>query len=209
MNVSPVQLEDPAEVSALAREALDEAHVPPGFLTIEITEGVLIEQLETAGETLGSLIEQGLGLSLDDFGTGYSSLSYLGELPFGSVKIDRSLIRDIVGNPRAASLASAIVEMGHALGKTVIAEGIETLEQALVLRKLGCDVGQGFYFSRPVSADAFRALLTERPRYTFSPLAVRAEGRQRRRPAAASIRPAAPGTAKLSSVREEVPRAPS
>ena len=196
VNVSPVQL---SEVSALAREALDAAHVPPGFLRIEITEGVLIEELEQAGETLSSLIELGIGLSLDDFGTGYSSLSYLGELPFESVKIDRSLIRDIVGNPRASSLASAIIEMGHALDKIVIAEGIETIDQAVLLRKLGCDVGQGFYFARAMSADAFGDLLAKSPRYTLSPLVARAEGhKRRRRPGPPSaIRPAEPDAAKL------------
>jgi|GEM_PF-1061478 len=186
VNVSPVQLADPAEVSGIAIEALHAARLPAAFLTIEITEGVLIEQLESVSGTLSSLIGLGLGLSLDDFGTGYSSLSYLGELPFDSVKIDRSLIRDIVGNARAASLASAIVEMGHALGKVVIAEGIETPEQAILLRKLGCDVGQGFHFSRPLTAEAFRSLLTEHPRFAISPVAG-AEARQRtRRPAVAS-----------------------
>jgi len=165
VNVSPLQLADPAEVAELARDTLAAAGLEPGFLTLEITEGVLIERLEDAGEALGMLAELGMRLSLDDFGTGYSSLSYLGQLPFDSVKIDRSLIRDVVGNPRAASLASAIVEMGHALGKTVIAEGIETLEQAALLQGIGCDVGQGFYFSKPVAPSAFAELLRESPRF--------------------------------------------
>jgi diguanylate cyclase (GGDEF)-like protein/PAS domain S-box-containing protein len=165
VNVSPLQLADPPEVAELARDALAAAGLEPGFLTLEITEGVLIERLEGAEGALGLLADLGLRLSLDDFGTGYSSLSYLGQLPFDSVKIDRSLIRDVVGNPRAASLASAIVEMGHALGKVVIAEGVETVEQATLLQGIGCDVGQGFYFSKPISPSAFAELLRESPRF--------------------------------------------
>ncbi len=167
VNVSPLQLADPAEVPALAEHSLAAAGMEPSFLTIEITEGVLLEELDVAGGVLGALADMGLGLSLDDFGTGYSSLGYLGELPFDSVKVDRSLTRDIVNNARAASLASAIVEMGHALGKVVIAEGIETAEQANLLQSLGCDVGQGFFFSRPLSPEAFGQLLRETPRFPF------------------------------------------
>ena len=169
VNVSPLQLANPAQVSKLALDALAAAGLEPSFLTVEITEGVLLEDLEVAGGVLGALAQLGLGLSLDDFGTGYSSLSYLGELPFDSVKIDRSLITAIVGNERAVALASAIVEMGHALGKIVIAEGIETAEQADLLREIGCDVGQGYLFSRPLAPGAFGRLLRETPRFPFSP----------------------------------------
>ncbi len=101
VNVSPMQLTDPGEVPMLARDALAAAGLEPSFLTVEITEGVLLEELGIAGGVLGALTDMGLKLSLDDFGTGYSSLGYLGELPFDSVKVDRSLTRDIVGNTKS------------------------------------------------------------------------------------------------------------
>ena len=127
----------------------------PGFLTIEITESVLIEQLEAARNALEALSGLGVRLSLDDFGTGYSSLSYLANLNFQSVKIDRMLIEKIVTSPKAEALAAAIIRMGHALGQQVIAEGVETLEQATRLRELDCDIAQGFYFAMPVAPEAF------------------------------------------------------
>ena len=131
----------------------------PEFLTVEITESVLIEQLEAARNALEALGDIGVRLSLDDFGTGYSSLSYLANLNFHSVKIDRMLIEKIVTSPKAEALAAAIIRMGHALGQQVIAEGVETLEQATRLRELDCDIAQGFYFAMPVAPEAFAALL--------------------------------------------------
>ena len=101
-------------------------------------------------------------LSLDDFGTGYSSLSYLANLNFDSVKIDRLLIEKIVSSPKANAFAAAIIRMGHALGQEVIAEGVETLEQATRLRELDCDIAQGYYFARPGAADALTRLLEDR-----------------------------------------------
>jgi EAL domain-containing protein (putative c-di-GMP-specific phosphodiesterase class I) len=129
INVSTRQLVQPDEVPTLARHAIATQGIAPGFLTLEITESTLIEQLESAQDALRSLKDLGVRLSLDDFGTGYSSLSYLRDLPFDSVKIDRSLIRHIIDFPDAAELASAIVQMGHALDLQVIAEGVETAPQ--------------------------------------------------------------------------------
>jgi EAL domain-containing protein (putative c-di-GMP-specific phosphodiesterase class I) len=124
------------------RRAIAAASIPPGFLTVEVTESVLIEQLDVAQAALKSLKDLGVHLSLDDFGTGYSSLSYLRDLPFDSVKIDRSLIRNIVDTPRAADIPAAIVHMAHALDLQVIAEGIETREQAARLQRLSCDTAK-------------------------------------------------------------------
>jgi len=163
VNVSTRQLLHPDEVARVVREVLAAEGLQPDFLTIEITESVLIEQLEAARNALEALSGLGVRLSLDDFGTGYSSLSYLANLNFQSVKIDRMLIEKIVSSPKAEALAAAIVRMGHALGQQVIAEGVETLEQATRLRELDCDIAQGFYFAMPVAPEAFTALLQGGP----------------------------------------------
>ena len=163
VNVSTRQLLHPDEVARTVREMIAAEGLRPDFLTIEITESVLIEQLEAARKALEALGDIGVRLSLDDFGTGYSSLSYLANLNFHSVKIDRMLIEKIVTSPKAEALAAAIIRMGHALGQQVIAEGVETLEQATRLRELDCDIAQGFYFAMPVAPEAFAALLAGGP----------------------------------------------
>jgi diguanylate cyclase (GGDEF)-like protein/PAS domain S-box-containing protein len=159
INVSIRQLVKPEELVRLVRRVIAAEGIGPGFLTLEVTESLVIEQLDAARKVLDSLRELGVHLSLDDFGTGYSSLSYLSNLPFDSVKIDRSLIHSIVDTPQAAAVAAAIIQMGHALNLRVIGEGIETAEQATRLQLLGCDIGQGFYFARPMPAEEFAALL--------------------------------------------------
>jgi EAL domain-containing protein (putative c-di-GMP-specific phosphodiesterase class I) len=146
----------------MMRRAIAAEGIEPRFLTVEITESTLIEQLDSAQDALKSLKRLGVHLSLDDFGTGYSSLSYLRDLPFDSVKIDRSLIRNIVEVPRAAKLAAAIVQMGHALYLQVIAEGVETSAQVALLRSIDCDTGQGFYFARPMAPELLGELLDTR-----------------------------------------------
>jgi diguanylate cyclase (GGDEF)-like protein/PAS domain S-box-containing protein len=162
INVSTRQLVEPDEVPLLIRRAIAAEGLDPGFLTVEITESTLIEQLDSAQSALESLKQLGVHLSLDDFGTGYSSLSYLRDLPFDRVKIDRSLISNIVDIPRAGKLAAAIVQMGHALDLQVIAEGVETSAQVALLRSIGCDIGQGFYFARPMAPELLGALLEKR-----------------------------------------------
>jgi EAL domain-containing protein (putative c-di-GMP-specific phosphodiesterase class I) len=104
----------------------------------------------------------GLHLSVDDFGTGYSSFSYLKHFPLDNLKIDRAFIRDITSDPGDAAICTAIIAMGHALGLTVTAEGVETAEQVDMLRSQGCDQMQGYHFSRPVPAYAMAALLRDR-----------------------------------------------
>ncbi|MGA2322008.1 MAG: EAL domain-containing protein [Solirubrobacteraceae bacterium] len=168
VNVSIRQLVQPDEVASLVRDVIAAEGITPGFLTLEITESVLIEQLDAARNTLESLNGLGVRLSLDDFGTGYSSLSYLAVLPFDSVKIDRSLIKKIVASPQAAALAAAIIHMGHTLDKQVIAEGVETLDQATRLQALGCDIAQGYYFARPQAPEMLTALLQDRPNWLLA-----------------------------------------
>jgi diguanylate cyclase (GGDEF)-like protein/PAS domain S-box-containing protein len=181
VNVSIRQLVQPEEVARLVREVMAAEGIAPGFLTLEITESTLIERLDEARNTLESLRGLGVHLSLDDFGTGYSSLSYLADLPFDCVKIDLSLIRNIVDTPQAAALAAAIIQMGHALDKQVIAEGVETLEQATRLQELGCDIGQGFYFAKPMTPETLTALLQDQPNWLLPSVARPAVTTQPRR----------------------------
>jgi diguanylate cyclase (GGDEF)-like protein/PAS domain S-box-containing protein len=162
VNVSTRQLLQPDEVAALIREVTAAEGIAPGFLTVEITESMLIERLDGARSALETLNDLGVRLSLDDFGTGYSSLSYLANLNFDDVKIDRLLIEKIVTSQKAAALAAAIIQMGHALGQKVIAEGIETAEQAARLQELDCDIAQGYYFAKPMEPEAFATLLEDR-----------------------------------------------
>ncbi|MGH2864740.1 MAG: sensor domain-containing protein, partial [Solirubrobacteraceae bacterium] len=162
VNVSTRQLLQPDEVATLIREVTAAQGIRPSFITIEVTESVLIERLDAARGALDALNDLGVRLSLDDFGTGYSSLSYLANLNFDDVKIDRLLIERIVTSEKAAALAAAIIHMGHALGQQVIAEGVETVEQATRLCQLDCDIAQGFYFARPMEPEAFTVLLEER-----------------------------------------------
>ncbi|HME04991.1 MAG TPA: EAL domain-containing protein [Solirubrobacteraceae bacterium] len=184
VNVSTRQLLQPDEVAALIREVTAAEDIRPGFLTVEITESMLIERLDGARGALDALNDLGVRLSLDDFGTGYSSLSYLANLNFDDVKIDRLLIETIVTSQKAAALAAAIIHMGHALGQQVIAEGVETVEQATRLRELDCDVAQGYYFAKPMEPEAFTALLQERggPSWPVLPARPAPAVQPRRRP---------------------------
>jgi diguanylate cyclase (GGDEF)-like protein len=136
--------------------------VSPDHIELELTETLVMQDPVAAEETMRSLRDAGLRLSLDDFGTGYSSLAYLKRFPFSSVKIDRAFVIDITTNAGDAAIAKAIIGMGHSLQLDVIAEGVETAEQLRLLRELGCDQIQGFYFSQPVPADEFGGMLLAR-----------------------------------------------
>ena len=132
-------------------------------LTREITESKLMTQLERALETLRRLREIGVGISVDDFGTGYSSLSYLSTLPISSLKVDRSFVNHMMNAAQDAEIVRAIIGLGNALGKTVIAEGIETAAQLAQLRARGCRYGQGYFLAPPMPADdALQLLVAER-----------------------------------------------
>ena len=183
VNVSVRQLVQPDELATLVREVIAAEGIPPGFLTLEITESVLIEQLDDARDALESLNDLGVRLSLDDFGTGFSSLSYLADLPFDNVKIDLSLIRNIVDRPQAAVLVAAIIDTVQALGKQVIAEGVETLEQATRLQELGCDIAQGYYFAKPMAPDMLTALIQDQPSWLPPSKRSPVTARRRQRPA--------------------------
>ncbi|HZC73489.1 MAG TPA: bifunctional diguanylate cyclase/phosphodiesterase [Jatrophihabitans sp.] len=164
VNVSPRQLQQSDFVDQVA-EALLATSLPPSSLILEVTEGVVIVKPDQAIRTLLELKALGVRLAVDDFGTGYSSLRYLQTLPVDSVKIDRSFIAKIQDGPDEAALARAIVNVGHALHLTVIAEGIETSQQAELLHAIGCHYGQGYYFARPQDpADIEVSLIPRDPR---------------------------------------------
>jgi diguanylate cyclase (GGDEF)-like protein len=135
------------------QEALEETGLPPDLLELEITEGILMHQLETAMELLNVLKKKGLRLSLDDFGTGYSSLSYLKQFPLDTLKIDKSFINDISTDPNDKAIVAAITVMAQQLKLDVVAEGVETDAQLEFLRELRCHSVQGYYFSEPLPAD--------------------------------------------------------
>ena len=160
VNVSGTDLCRLAVVSHVTRALLTNG-LEPWQLTLEITESMLMKRLDSALETMTQLRELGVGLSVDDFGTGYSSLSYLSTLPITSLKIDRSFVQRLQDGTRNSEVVKAIVTLGHSLGRSVIAEGIESPAQLAKLRELGCGFGQGYLLARPLSADMAEAWLAD------------------------------------------------
>jgi len=131
----------------------------PALLTLEMTESVFMQDAERVLVVLNQLKCLGVLLALDDFGTGYSSLSYLKRFPFDVVKIDQGFVFDMGHDPSSMAIVAAIIDLAHTLGLQVVAEGVETVSQCADLASLGCDVCQGYYFAKPMSADAFEALM--------------------------------------------------
>ncbi|MDQ1712810.1 MAG: hypothetical protein QOE45_2260 [Frankiaceae bacterium] len=140
-------------------EALTQADLEPGALCLELTETGLISATEATMDQLLQLKRLGITLAIDDFGTGYSSLTYLKRFPVDVIKTDRSFVSDMCDNPDDAAIVSAVVGLGRALGLRSVAEGVETPEQLAMLERLGCDLAQGYHFSRPVGVDAIRTML--------------------------------------------------
>lgn len=159
VNVSVQQLKH-AEFPRTVRRVLEKYGIPPAVIEIELTESVFAD--EVAGAAMRQLSELGLRLALDDFGTGYSSLNYLRQYPIHVVKIDRSFLEDVPVNASSATLAATIITMAHALGKEVVAEGVENVEQLDFLRERGCDLAQGFYLARPLPVAQVNDLLQSR-----------------------------------------------
>ena len=141
------------------RATLEESRLEPRYLELELTESVLMRDAASADSVLHALADLGVKLAVDDFGTGYSSLSYLRQFPINTLKIDQSFVKQITSNPDDATLVSAVISMGKSLKLHVIAEGVETAEQAAFLLAQHCDEGQGYFFSRPVGAEALAVLL--------------------------------------------------
>jgi diguanylate cyclase (GGDEF)-like protein len=152
VNLSVKQLQH-SDIAADVRDALAESGLPAGSLTLEITETVMMTDTELGVQRLEELKALGVRLAMDDFGTGYSSLSYLSRLPVDVIKMDRSFLSP-GASPETSALASAVVALGETLQLDVVAEGIELREQWVGLRELGCDLGQGFLFARPMDVDS-------------------------------------------------------
>jgi len=145
----------------VVRRILDETRVAPEWLELELTESVIMDDIQTSSTVLRDLKKMGIHISMDDFGTGYSSLSLLKRLPLDTLKIDQSFVRDITTDPDDAAIVDAVVSLAHSLRLRVIAEGVETREQLEYLRERGCDEVQGFLYSRPQPAEVIERWLCE------------------------------------------------
>ncbi len=164
VNLSGRELTQPDLVDRI-RDVLAESDTEPKNLRLEITEGMIIKETESAAKKLVELDEIGVGLHMDDFGTGYSSLSYLHSLPLHAIKIDRSFISHLNGDNGRSQIVSTIVTLARSLGMKVAAEGLERPEHVQRMRELSCEFGQGYFFSRPVDAETAGQLLASDPRW--------------------------------------------
>jgi predicted signal transduction protein with EAL and GGDEF domain len=162
VNVSARQFADDRLYDDIAAAVAD-AGLGPGMLEIELTEGMVMQDVERAVRLLSAIQKLGVRVAIDDFGTGYSSLAQLRRFPVDTLKVDRSFVRNIEQDPEGQAITEAIIAMGRTLSLTVIAEGVETQEEAEFLRAHACDEMQGFYFSRPVTGEAFAQLLAAHP----------------------------------------------
>ena len=158
VNLSAQQFQHPG-LARRVRAALDESGLDPASLELEITESTVMHDTEDAADVLRSLRALGVRVSIDDFGTGYSSLSYLKRFPLDVLKIDRSFVEDVIGNPTGAAITRAIITLAHSLGLEAVAEGVETAEQMAFLKDNGCDEIQGYYCSRPVWPEQLKQFL--------------------------------------------------
>jgi len=158
VNLSPLQIRDPKLVNVVGA-IMRECEVAPSRVMLEVTESVLIDDTQATLERLEALRALGVSIALDDFGTGYSSLSYLQKFPFSQLKIDRAFVGSLGTTGNAGAIIQSIVTLGHALGMKVLAEGVETDEQRVLLRLAGCDEMQGFLFAKPRPAAAIDKVL--------------------------------------------------
>jgi len=154
VNMSPVQMHE-NDIVEMVNKTMEEHRISPRLLNLELTETAIMRDTEQGGRILDQFRDLGVELALDDFGTGFSSLSYLNRFPFSKLKIDREFINDITQDKNAVPLVDATISMGHSLGMTVVAEGVESMQQVQYLKDKGCDIIQGFVFCRPVPAQEF------------------------------------------------------
>ena len=161
VNVSPKQLQSGSLATAV-EQALSVSGLPPERLILEVTETALVEPDERLAAELNSLLAANVRFAIDDFGTGYSSLASLKHLPVSVVKIDRAFVNSVTSGHEEEAIVQAIVHLADGMGIATVAEGLETNEQVEVLRRLGCDSGQGFFFSRPLDVSALEGLLEDR-----------------------------------------------
>ncbi len=162
INVSPRQFME-QDLLAICKKQLDKWGDLP--IKLEITETSIMENPDKSRTILNNLRQLGLSPSMDDFGTGYSSLSTLHEFPFNTLKIDQSFVSRLTNDEGAREIVQAIIVMAHALALDVVAEGIETKEELMILREMNCDIGQGYYFAKPITVSEFDALLAQKPKW--------------------------------------------
>ncbi|GAC1375375.1 MAG: hypothetical protein NVSMB43_14800 [Pseudarthrobacter sp.] len=158
VNLSARQLNDPGLVQMI-EDALRRWNMDPSFLLLEITETALMHDPDAALKSLIALKNLGVSLSIDDFGTGYSSLTYLKKFPIDELKIDRSFITGLNTNTGDEAIVASCIDLAHAIGIRAVAEGVETPEQVQTLRSIGCDIAQGFHFSKPIPAPLLKTWL--------------------------------------------------
>ena len=161
VNVSFRQLTN-TDLVADVRAILDETGLSPSSLRLELTESSIMTNADVAMDVLQQLKQIGVGLEIDDFGTGYSSLSYLSRLPFDTVKIDRSFVKDLKSSGESAEIVKTILDLARSMNMNVVAEGVETMTQLEALATLGCRYGQGYYFSRPEDKDSTQSSIHQR-----------------------------------------------
>jgi diguanylate cyclase (GGDEF)-like protein len=161
VNLSCKQFLQSGELLTIVDETLKETGLDPRSLALEVTETVMMENAEAALATLAQLKNRQLRISIDDFGTGYSSLSYLQRLPIDNLKIDQSFVAEMKSAGESLEIVRSIITLAHSLGKQVIAEGVETEEQLALLRSLGCEYAQGFFFSKPLETEAAGKLIAD------------------------------------------------
>ncbi len=168
LNVSARQFADKFLVQAIHR-VIEQYRLPPSQLELELTESILMNNTDSTRSVLKALKGMGIRLSVDDFGTGYSSLAYLKQFPLDALKIDKQFIKNLTTSEKDAAITTSIIQLAHNLELTVVAEGVETAEQVKMLQQLGCDVAQGYYFGRPMPADAVPAFPFRQPEARLRP----------------------------------------
>ncbi len=159
INISANQLHQSDIVNTI-HQLLESTRVPPHYLVLELTETAIMNNVDLAIRLLRQIKQLGVQLAIDDFGTGYSSLAYLKKMPMDEIKIDRSFVQDMLEDPDNGTIVDAIIQLGHSLNLSVIAEGTETLDQIRYLQECECDIAQGYYYSQPMPEAAFLALLS-------------------------------------------------
>jgi len=160
VNLSPRQFTQKGLAQSIA-DVLKSTGLEPKYLELELTESMIMNDVDNAVLILQTLKQLGVKIAVDDFGTGYSSLSYLRRFPIDVLKIDQSFVNDLTNDADAAAIVVAVISLAHSLRLQVIAEGVETVEQLWFLRAYGCDQMQGYYFSRPVLAETFELMLRQ------------------------------------------------
>jgi EAL domain-containing protein (putative c-di-GMP-specific phosphodiesterase class I) len=161
VNITGRHLSD-SHFAQVLQDAIAEGGLEPGSMSIEVTERVLMEASNSAMDGLHAIRAQGVKVGLDDFGTGYSSLAYLRQFPLDFVKIDQSFIRELGDQTEQRAIVIAIIGLAHALGLSVVAEGVETDQQLAILKRLGCDQAQGYLFSRPGEPETIATVIRVR-----------------------------------------------